>query len=76
MVDALRKASKISFFDLIKDVSDRAIVVARFLSILELYRLGAVGFSQDTPLGDLQVSWRDANFDDETLATLGADYDS
>jgi segregation and condensation protein A len=76
VVDALRKASKISFFDLIKDVSDRAIVVARFLSILELYRLGAVGFSQDTPLGDLQVSWRDANFDDETLATLGADYDS
>jgi segregation and condensation protein A len=76
VVDALRKASKISFFDLIKDVSDRAIVVARFLSILELYRLGAVGFSQDTPLGDLQVSWRDANFDDEKLATLGADYDS
>jgi segregation and condensation protein A len=76
VVDALRKATKISFFDLIKDVSDRAIVVARFLSILELYRLGAVGFSQDTPLGDLQVSWRDANFDDEKLATLGADYDS
>ena len=76
VVDALRKASKISFFDLIKDVSDRAIVVARFLSILELYRLGAVGFSQDTPLGDLQVSWRDPNFDDDNLATLGADYDS
>lgn len=76
VVNSLRKSSKLSFFDLIKDVKDRAVVVARFLSILELYRLGAIGFTQDSPLGDLMLSWRDANFDDDQLATLGADYDS
>ena len=72
----LRASGALTFREIIAAVKDKAVVVARFLSILELYRLGAVGFSQDTPLGDLQVSWRDANFDDETLATLGADYDS
>jgi segregation and condensation protein A len=57
-------------------VKDRAIVVARFLAVLELYRLSAIGFEQETPLGDLTITWRGTNFDDEQLAALGADYES
>ena len=34
--------------------------VARFLALLELFREGAVGFDQVTPLGELTVRWTGA----------------
>jgi segregation and condensation protein A len=76
VVSMLRKANSLTFRDLIGSVKDRAVVVARFLAVLELYRLAAISFEQDSPLGDLKLAWRAENFDDEKLATLGADYDS
>jgi len=76
VISMLRKASNLSFRDLIASVKDRAVVVARFLAVLELYRLSAISFDQVSPLGDLQLTWRAEHFDDEQLATLGADYDS
>ena len=75
VVDLLRANRKVSFFEVIREVTERAVVVARFLSILELYRLDALGFSQENPLGELTLIWKDADFDDDKLATLGADYD-
>jgi segregation and condensation protein A len=72
----LRKAGSLTFFDLIRDVSDRAVVVARFLAVLELYRLSAIAMRQDGPLADLEITWQADHFDDEQLASLGADYDS
>ena len=33
------------------------LVVVRFLALLELFREGAVGFEQVTPLGELTVRW-------------------
>lgn len=75
VVDLLRANRKVTFFEIIREVNERAVVVARFLSILELYRLDALGFTQDNPLGELTLIWRDADFDDDRLATLGADYD-
>jgi segregation and condensation protein A len=75
VVDMVRSRQRVTFFELISEVRERAVVVARFLSILELYRLDAIGFSQDNPLGELTLIWRSATFDDDQLATLGADYD-
>lgn len=75
VVDMVRSRQRVTFFELISEVKERAVVVARFLSVLELYRLDAIGFSQDNPLGELTLIWRSANFDEELLATLGADYD-
>jgi segregation and condensation protein A len=72
----LRNSGTLTFFDLIREVKDRAVVVARFLAVLELYRLSALSFDQVSPLGDLSLTWRAESFDDEKLATLGADYDS
>lgn len=72
----LRKSGSLTFFDLIREVTDRAVVVARFLAVLELYRLSAIAMHQDGPLADLQISWQADHFDDEQLANLGADYDS
>jgi segregation and condensation protein A len=76
VVAMLRSRGTVTFFEVIREVKDRAIIVARFLAVLELYRLNALIFEQDTPLGDLNLTWRDNDFDDEKLATLGADYDS
>lgn len=72
----LRKAGSLTFFDLIRGESDRAVVVARFLAVLELYRLSAIAMKQDGPLADLEISWQADHFDDEQLASLGAYYDS
>lgn len=74
VIKMLRASNGLSFRQLIASVKDRAIVVARFLSILELYRLTAISFEQESPLGDLKLTWRAEHFDDEQLATLGADY--
>ena len=76
IIAMLRTSSGLTFRDLIGSVKDRAIVVARFLAVLELYRLSAISFEQESPLGDLRLAWRAENFDDEQLANLGADYDS
>ncbi len=74
VVKMLRASGRVSFRELLGSVRDRGIIVARFLAILELYRLAAVSFEQASPLGDLDVQWAGADFDDEKLATLGVDY--
>jgi segregation and condensation protein A len=76
VIGRLRHAGTLTFFELIRNESDRGVVVARFLAILELYRLSAISMMQDGPLADLMITWQGENFDDEQLANLGADYDS
>ncbi len=75
VISILRRSPKVTCREVIASVSDRAVVVARFLAVLELYRYNAIGFEQESPLGDLLISWRGNNFDDEQLAALGADYE-
>jgi segregation and condensation protein A len=76
VVMMLKRSVRMTFREIIGSIKDRAIVVARFLSVLELYRLSAISFEQDEPLGDIKLAWNAENFDDEKLANLGADYDS
>ncbi|MEY4391006.1 MAG: hypothetical protein RLZZ400_749 [Actinomycetota bacterium] len=76
VVSALRTRGSLTFFELIREVKDRAVIVARFLAVLELYRMNALLFTQESPLGDLTLTWQGNDFDDEKLSTLGADYDS
>ena len=52
--------------------------VARFLALLELFREGAVGFDQVTPMGELTVRWTGADegavdIDDEFDELAGAE---
>lgn len=75
VIAILRRSPKVTFREVIASVTDRAVVVARFLAVLELYRYNAIGFEQESPLADLLISWRGNNFDDEQLAALGADYE-
>jgi segregation and condensation protein A len=57
VVEALRRSKTLSFRSLIADASSTLVVVARFLSLLDLYRQGVLRFDQVAALGELQISW-------------------
>jgi segregation and condensation protein A len=57
IVDRLRRNRSSSFRALVADAENTMVVVARFLALLELFREGAVGFDQVTPLGELTIRW-------------------
>ncbi|KHL11212.1 UNVERIFIED_CONTAM: hypothetical protein LK11_43085 [Mumia flava] len=80
VVDRLRRSGALTFRSLVADAPDTITKVARFLSLLELFREGMVGFDQVTPLGELTVRWTGtesgevevgAEFDDEDGAGTG-----
>jgi segregation and condensation protein A len=75
VVTLLRDAGALTFRELIAGVDQSGVVVARFLSVLELYRHAALSFEQLEPLGELTLRWSAQRWSDENLATLGADYD-
>ncbi|MBN9169711.1 MAG: segregation/condensation protein A, partial [Microbacterium sp.] len=75
VVSLLRAAGTLTFRELVAGVSQPGVVVARFLSILELYRHAALSFDQLEPLGELTLRWTAERWSEENLATLGADYD-
>ncbi|WP_424936041.1 segregation and condensation protein A [Arenibacterium sp. S380] len=75
VVSLLRSSDSLSFRELVAGVAEPGIVVARFLSVLELYRHAALSFEQLEPLGELTLRWSAESWSDEMLATLGADYD-
>lgn len=75
VVTLLRGTESLSFRELVAGVSEPGIVVARFISVLELYRHAALSFEQLEPLGELTLRWAADSWSDETLASLGADYD-
>ena len=68
------RSGESTFRSLIAGVSERGVVVARFLAVLELYRQSAVSFHQLEPLGELTVRLIDDNFSDEQLASLGSEW--
>jgi segregation and condensation protein A len=75
VVTLLRDAGTLNFRELIAGVAQPGVVVARFLSVLELYRHSALSFEQLEPLGELTLRWTAHRWSDENLAALGADYD-
>jgi segregation and condensation protein A len=75
VVTLLRDAGTLNFRALVAGASQPGVVVARFLSVLELYRHGALSFEQLEPLGELTLRWTAERWSDENLASLGADYD-
>jgi len=58
------------FRELVEGCTESIVVVARFLSLLELYRAGVVELAQEEALGDLRVAWTGV---EATEVTRGAD---
>lgn len=75
VVTLLRSGEVGSFRQLITGVEQRGVVIARFIAVLELYRHAAITFEQLEPLGELTLRWTAQHWNDEQLASLGADYD-
>lgn len=61
VMDRLKRSGTMTFRALCGDSPDTLTTVARFLSLLELFREGAVAFEQMTPLGELSVRWTGAD---------------
>ena len=61
VVARLRQQKAMTFRALAGDSPDTLTTVARFLSLLELFREGAVAFDQVSPLGELTVRWTGAD---------------
>jgi segregation and condensation protein A len=75
LVAILRRREPRTFRSLVAGVDGPAVIVARFLAVLELYRNEAIAFEQLEPLGELTLRWTADVWDDDRLADLGADYD-
>jgi segregation and condensation protein A len=72
VVERLRRSGTMTFRSLCGDSPDTLTTVARFLSLLELYREGAVAFEQLSPLGDLSVRWTG---DEDTDIEISDEFD-
>jgi segregation and condensation protein A len=72
VIERLRRSGTMTFRSLCGDSPDTLTTVARFLSLLELYREGAVAFEQVSPLGDLSVRWTG---DEDTDIEISDEFD-
>ena len=57
VAERLRRAGTMTFRALCGDSPDTLTTVARFLSLLELFRDGGVAFDQVSALGELSIRW-------------------
>lgn len=57
VVERLRRHGAMTFRAMCGDSPDTMTTVARFLALLELFREGAVGFEQVSPLSELTIRW-------------------
>lgn len=72
VLDRLRRSGTLTFRALCGDSPDRLTTVARFLSLLELFREGVVAFEQVAALGELTVRWTG---DDEAQIEITDEFD-
>lgn len=76
VVDRVRSHGTTTFRALVADAGETAVVVARFLALLELFRQALVAFDQVTPLGELTVRWSgDDDAPEPALADVGSEFD-
>lgn len=72
VVDRLRRERSLTFRAIVADAPDGQTKVARFLSLLELFREGMLSFEQAVPLGELTVRWTGS---DEGDIDVGDEFD-
>ncbi|CAN5352103.1 hypothetical protein BH09ACT1_BH09ACT1_27770 [soil metagenome] len=76
VVAMLRSGETMTFRELVAGADVKGVVIARFLAVLELYRVASINFDQLEPLGELTIRWTADHWSDDNLANLGADYGS
>jgi len=68
VVASLRRAKSMTFRALVSDAENTLVVVARFLSLLELYKGSQIRFEQVVALGELQITWTGSDSGEITLS--------
>ncbi|WP_258935379.1 segregation/condensation protein A [Nesterenkonia pannonica] len=63
----LREAGRVTFQQLVADADAQAVVVVRFMVLLELFRDRVVSLDQPVPLGELTVTWADGESQAEEI---------
>lgn len=69
---SLLRAGDVDFQDLLETAENNLVVVARFLALLELFKVGLCDFDQPEPLGPLLIQRTEMNEDGVDLRTEGA----
>lgn len=72
MTQMLRGSGSLSFAELIADAPNQLVVVVRFLGLLELFRDRDVELLQESPLGELTVTWAGAETGESAAAARAA----
>ena len=67
----LLRAGELDFQELLDTAENTLVVVARFLALLELFKVGLCDFEQDEPLGRLLITRTDTPEDGVDLRTEG-----
>jgi len=57
VAEQIRQLGRMTFREIVGDITDKIEVVVRFLAILELYKQGRVELDQVMRFGDIQVIW-------------------
>jgi len=70
----LERDGSATFRGLVSDVSEIAVIVARFLSLLELFRQGRIALDQAGALGDLHIRWTGLP-DEPVLDEVASEFD-
>ena len=63
-MNKLRAQPVMTFHALIADAESTAVVVSRFLAVLELFRRTIIEFDQAEALGELTVKWNGTTLDE------------
>lgn len=69
LIQKLQHNHRQTFHDLVADAPNQAVLVARFLGLLELFRRGLVSFKQDNPLDTLYIDYKKLDDSQESTAT-------
>ncbi|WP_339393778.1 MULTISPECIES: segregation and condensation protein A [Brevibacterium] len=67
----LLRSGEVDFQDLLDSAQNTLVIVARFLALLELFKVGLCDFTQDEPLGQLLISRTETPEDGVDLRTEG-----
>ncbi len=70
IIESLRKAGSVSFFEMCGRNMERLYIIALFLGILELLRLKVINVYQDRNFEDIKVHLVDRNFDPSVLNNI------
>jgi segregation and condensation protein A len=71
----LQREKVMTFRSIIRDTRDLAVIVARFLALLDLFRESLIAFDQMRSLSELSVRWTGGEAPVELHPSFGTDFD-